>query len=215
LTREEFERRFDAVPHLKKAELIEGVVYVPSPVRHPQHGRPQIVLAGWLVQYELHTPGVECSDNATVRLDDANAPQPDVLLFVHPVCGGQSRVDEDGYIKGAPELAAQVSASTTALNLGPRLEAYRRNGVREYLVCRILDQEADWFVLRGDQYERLPLTEGVFRSESFPGLWLDPAALARGDLHAVLEVLQQGLASPEHTTFVTDLARRRASRSLA
>jgi Uma2 family endonuclease len=213
LTRAEFERRYEAMPHLKRAELIEGVVYMPSPVRHPQHGRPHIVLSAWLAQYEHHTPGVECSSGPTVRMDDANAPEPDVLLFTRPECGGRSRVDADGYIEGAPELAAQVSASTVALDLGPRLEAYRRNGVEEYLVCRVLDQEADWFALRGDRYEQLPLTGGVLRSEAFPGLWLDPAALARGDLNAVLEVLRQGLASPEHASFVAELARRRASRS--
>ena len=32
LTREEFERRYEAMPHVRKAELIEGVVYMPSPV---------------------------------------------------------------------------------------------------------------------------------------------------------------------------------------
>jgi hypothetical protein len=36
LTRPEFERRYAAAPHITKAELIEGIVYVASPLRHEQ-----------------------------------------------------------------------------------------------------------------------------------------------------------------------------------
>ena len=84
LTRAEFMRRYDAMPDLKKAELIEGVVYVPSPVRQKNHGRPHSHLIGWLFIYEAGTPGVEIGDNSTVLLDLDNAPQPDGLLFIQP-----------------------------------------------------------------------------------------------------------------------------------
>jgi len=206
LTRAEFERRYEAMPHLKKAELIEGVVYVPSPVRHRFHGRQHIHLANWLGHYEAGTPGVEASDNSTVRLDLDNEPQPDVLLFIDPVCGGQALIDADGYIEGAPELVAEVASSSASYDLHAKLRVYRRNGVREYIGWRVLEQEIDWFVLRAGQYERLPLdAEGLLRSEVFPGLWLDPAALLRGDLTTVFAVVQRGLASPEHAVFVTRL----------
>jgi len=206
LTRVEFERRYEAMPHLKKAELIEGVVYVPSPVRHSYHGHQHTRLIGWLVQYEAHTPGVEASDNVTVRLDLDNEPQPDALLFIDPACGGQARIDADGYIEDAPELVAEVAASSASYDLHAKLRVYRRNGVREYIVWRVLDQEIDWFVLRAGQYERLPLdAEGRYRSEVFPGLWLDPVALLRGDLATVLAVVQRGLASPEHAAFAARL----------
>ena len=206
LTRVEFERRYEAMPHLKKAELIEGVVYVPSPVRHSYHGHQHAHLMNWLGHYEAHTPGVEVSGNATVRLDLDNEPQPDVLLFIDPACGGQARIDADGYIEGAPELVAEVAASSASYDLHAKLRVYRRNGVREYIVWRVLDQEIDWFVLRAGQYERVPLdAEGLYRSEVFPGLWLDPAALLRGDLATVLAVVQRGLASPEHAAFATRL----------
>jgi len=206
LTRAEFERRYEAMPHLKKAELIEGVVYVPSPVRHRYHGHQHTHLIGWLVQYEANTPGVEASDNVTVRLDLDNEPQPDALLFIDPTCGGQSRIDADGYIEDAPELVAEVAASSASYDLHTKLRVYRRNGVREYIVWRVLDQEIDWFVLRAGQYERLPLdAAGLYRSEAFPGLWLDPAALLRGDLATVLAIVQRGLASPEHAAFATRL----------
>ena len=206
LTRAEFERRYEAMPHLKKAELIEGVVYVPSPVRHRYHGRQHVHLVSWLGHYEAGTPGVEASDNCTVRLDLDNEPQPDVLLFIDPACGGQALIDADGYIEGAPELVLEVASSSASYDLHAKPRVYRRNGVREYIVWRVLEQEIDWFVLRAGQYERLPLdAEGLLRSEVFPGLWLDPVALLRGDLTTVFAVVQRGLTSPEHAAFVTRL----------
>lgn len=206
LTRAEFERRYEAMPHLKKAELIEGVVYVPSPVRHRAHSRPHFHLAAWLGQYEAGTPGVEAGDNGSVRLDLDNEPQPDALLFIDPACGGQAHIDADDYIAGAPELVVEVAASSASYDLHVKLRVYRRNGVREYIVWRVLDKEIDWFVLRAGQYERMAVdTTGLLKSEVFPGLWLDPAALVRGDLATVLAVGQRGLGSPEHVAFVARL----------
>jgi Uma2 family endonuclease len=206
LSRAEFERRYGAMPHVKKAELIEGVVYVPSPVRHRLHGRPHTHVIAWLGQYEASTPGVEASDNSTVRLDLDNEPQPDALLLIAPQRGGQTRLSEDGYIEGAPELVVEVASSSASYDLHAKLHAYRRNGIREYVAWRVLDQEIDWFVLREGQYERLqPDRDGLLQSEVFAGLWLDPAALVRGDVATVLATGQQGLASPEHTAFVARL----------
>jgi Uma2 family endonuclease len=206
LTRAEFERRYDAMPQLKKAELIEGIVYVPSPVRHRQHGAPHASLISWLGQYAAHTPGVEVGDNSSVRLDLDNEPQPDALLFIDPACGGQVLISADGIIEGAPELVAEVASSSVSYDLHAKLHVYRRNGVREYIVWRVLEREIDWFVLRAGQYERMSMdAQGLVRSEVFPGLWLDPAALVRGDLATVLAIIQQGLVSPEHVAFVTRL----------
>lgn len=206
LTRDEFERRYDAMPHLKKAELIEGVVYVPSPVRYQHHGAPHAVLVGWLVYYAAHTPGVCVSDNSTVRLDLDNEPQPDALLLIDPARGGQTRISSDDYIEGSPELVAEVASSSVSYDLHDKLHVYRRNGVREYLVWRVRDQASDWFVLRAGQYERLSAdANGVWRSEVSPGLWLDAAALIRSDLAAVLAIAQQGLGSLEHAAFVARL----------
>jgi len=206
LTRAEFERRYDAMPHLKKAELIEGVVYVPSPVRHRQHGSPHAHLIGWLFQYAANTPGVEIGDNSSVRLDLDNEPQPDALLFIDPACGGQVRISTDGIIEGAPELVAEVASSSVSYDLHAKLHVYRRNGVLEYMVWRVLEREIDWFVLRAGQYERLPVDgQGLLRSQVFAGLWLDPAALIRSDLATVLTIVQHGLANPEHEAFVNRL----------
>jgi Uma2 family endonuclease len=204
LTRAEFERRYSAMPNVKKAELIEGEVYMPSPVSR-RHAGPQAKIITWLGYYWSATPGVESCDNATVRLDLENEPQPDGFLRVLPQCGGQSW-DEDEYVGGAPELFAEIAVSSASIDLHKKLRVYQRNGVREYLVWRVSDSAIDWFGLREGRFERLPPGEtGRFRSEVFPGLWLDPAAMLRGDLAGVMAVLQEGIASPEHAAFVAKL----------
>jgi Uma2 family endonuclease len=210
LTREEFERRYEAMPHLKKAELIEGVAYVPSPVRQRYHGGPHSSLNGWLFAYRARTPGLELGDNSTVRLDVINVPQPDCALFIKPEHGGKVVIDEEGYINGAPDLIAEVAASSAAYDVGDKLEVYRRNGVREYIVWRVLDREVDWYVLREGAFEkRIPDDDGVLRSTIYPGLWLDPAALLGEDYDTLLAVLQRGLETPEHAAFKADLQRAR------
>ncbi len=212
LPREEFERRYDAMPGLKKAELIEGVVHMPSPVRWNRHASPQIALGGWLMHYWAQTPGVQAGDNGSVRLDLDNMTQPDAAMLILPACGGQARISADDYVEAAPELVAEVAASTVSIDLNAKLHVYRRSGVREYLVWRVQDGVIDWFVLRQSQFQQLPLNAaGVYQSEIFPGLWLEPAALARLDLPAVLQVLQQGLATPEHAAFVAKLQQARAA----
>ncbi len=206
LTRDEFMRRYDAMPDLKKAELIQGVVYVPSPVRYQYHGRQNHHLLTWLGVYEAGTPGVGGSGNTTVLLDPSSVPQPDGLLFIQPDHGGRIKIDEEGYLQGAPDLVAEITASTASYDLHDKLEAYRRNGVREYVVCLVFEQRVDWFVLREGRYESIDAApDGSLRSTVFPGLWLDPAALLRGDLPAVLALVQQGLDSQEHAEFVARL----------
>lgn len=206
LSRAEFERRYDAMPDLKRAELIEGEVYVSSPVRVQQHGLPHFQLVGWLAAYYAGTPRLLAGDNSTIRLDLDNEPQPDAFLMIKPGYGGQARISDDDYVERAPELVAEVAASSVSYDLGKKLHVYRRNQVREYVVWRVQDRAIDWFVLRDGAYEPLaPGDDGLLRSEVFPGLWLDPAAMLRDDLAAVLAVVQQGLASPEHAAFAARL----------
>ncbi len=207
LTREEFERRYEAMPHLKKAELIEGVVYVPSPTRYRRHGRPHVHLLGWMYEYQKATPGVESAGNTTVRLSDNTEVQPDGCIFIDPARGGQARISADDYLELAPELMAEIAASSVSYDLGSKLAAYRRSGVREYIVWRVLNHAIDWFVLRDGDFVPLAAdARGILKSEVFPGLWLDPAAMVAGELQRVSAVIQEGLATPEHATFVARLA---------
>jgi len=205
LTRAEFERRYEAMPHVKKAELIEGVVHMPSPVRWSHHGSPHAKLAWWLGTYQTATPGVDAGDNASLRLDMDNEPQPDATLLILPAHGGRVRFTADDYVEGAPEWAGEVAASSASIDLSTKLRVYRRNQVQEYFVWRVLDEAIDWFIYRDGQYAQLVATDGILRSEAFPGLWLDPAALVKLDLPRVLAVLQDGLRSPEHAAFVVRL----------
>jgi len=205
LTRDEFERRYEAMPNLKKAELLEGEVHMPSPARMNQHAEPDQDLSCWLAYYKMFTPGVRGGGNGTVRLDEGNEPQPDGFLFV-PSEG--AHIDEDDYVCGAPDLIAEISASTVSIDLGKKFRVYQRHQVKEYVVWRVQDQEFDWFILRGEQFQRLPLQDGLYKSEVFPGLWLDPAAMIRADYPRLMDVLQQGINSPEHLAFVTRLQQK-------
>jgi Uma2 family endonuclease len=203
LTRDEFERRYEAMPHLKKAELIEGVVYMPSPVRMYRHGTPQAHLVTWMGTYRAATPGTELGDNTTARLDLDNEPQPDALLLIVPARGGQVKISDDDYIEGAPELVAEVASSSVSFDLHTKFNVYRRCGVKEYIVWRVLDRAIDWFVLQGGALERLPTeSDGIHKSRVFPGLWLNSEALLNGDLAHVLATLQSGIATPEHAEFL-------------
>ena len=202
LDADEFMRRYEAMPEVYKAELIEGVVYImSSPVRANEHALPQADLLLWLGNYRLYTPGVRAGDNATVRFDQDNVNQPDALLWV--VHGGRSTIDADGYFEGGPELVAEVAASSVSIDRNSKFRVYRDKGVREYVLWRVEDEELDWFVLRDGQYVPLaPGEDGILRSEVFPGLWLDAAAMARQDASRVHEVLLRGIDSPEHAAFV-------------
>jgi Uma2 family endonuclease len=203
LNRYEFERRYNAMPHLRKAELIEGVVYVPAALRFRSHGQPHGDLTGWLWTYKVATPGIELGIEPTVRLDLDNEPQPDAVLLIEEQAGGQARLSEDDYIEGAPELVAEIAASSAAIDLGDKKRAYRRNGIREYIVWQVFEQRLDWFYLQEGEYVPLPVDEdGVIRSQVFPGLWLAVDNLLAGNMGRVLAVLQEGLAAPEHTAFV-------------
>ncbi len=202
LTRAEFESIYAARPEIKKAELIEGVVYVPSPARHREHGKPHFHTIGWLNLYSAATPGVEGSDNATLRLDHENEVQPDALLFLLPEYGGSARIGEDGYLEGPPELIVEVAASSASYDLNQKKRVYARSGVAEYVVYLAYEQRVIWFVLREGVYEELqPDESGLLKSEEFPGLWLQPDALLAGEISRLLEALQLGLASPDHKTF--------------
>lgn len=210
LSADEFMRRYEAMPEVKKAELIQGVVYMPSPVSMDEHGGPHFDFNGWLCYYRAFTPGTQGGDNTTVRLGPRDVPQPDALLRILPECGGQTRT-VNRYVVQGPELAAEVAASSVSYDLHAKLETYRAAGVQEYVIWRVEDAAIDWFVLQSGVYEKLPLTPaGRYESRVFPGLWLDPAALLRGDLQRVFAVLQEGIATAEHAAFVEQLRAARA-----
>jgi len=212
LDRAEFERRYEAMPPGIKAELLEGVVYMASPVSQRKHGKPHFLLNTWLYNYMCETPGLDAGTDSTVRFDADDQPQPDCHMRILPECGGQADLDDDaGYLTAAPEFVAEVSSSTVSYDLGVKLRVYQRRGVREYLVWRVRDRAIDWFELRADACDRITTTDGILRSRLFPGLWLDTDAAVRMELKRVRQVGDLGVASPEHAAFVAELERRSRS----
>ncbi|GAB4217633.1 MAG: Uma2 family endonuclease [Synechococcales cyanobacterium] len=193
LSRAEFERRYAAMPQLRKAELIEGIVYLmASPLHVQSHGQPHAQIMTWLGLYQASHPQLVLAVEPTVRLDPDNEPQPDAVLFIP---GRHARISPDDYIEGPPELIAEIAASCVSLDLHDKKRAYRRSEVQEYLVWRTLEQQLDWFHLQADDYVPLDRDpEGIVRSQVFPGLCLAVPALLAGDLARVLAVLNQGLA---------------------
>jgi Uma2 family endonuclease len=203
LSRDEFERRYARMPQVKKAELIEGTVYVPSPVRAGRHSEPHGNVTAWLNVYSSETPGVRCFPDATVRLDMDNEPQPDVALIKIGQLGGQARISTDDYLEGAPELVVEIVGSSRSYDLHQKKGAYRRNGVREFPAWNTEDNQIIWWQLSEGDYREIPRSpDGLLKSTIFPGLWLDLEALLRGDMKAVLATLRRGLESPEHAAFV-------------
>jgi Uma2 family endonuclease len=208
LSRDEFLRRWEAMPHLKRAELIQGVVYMPSPLSH-KHGAKDNQVTTWLGVYRAATPGCEALNNATWLMGDEDAPQPDGALRILPEYGGQSRT-QGRYAAGAPEFAAEISISSTSYDLHQKLEVYQEAGVQEYLAVLMREGEVRWHRLINGRFEVVPQpADGMYRSTVFPGLWLDAPALLAGDLARVLAILNQGIASAEHQAFVEQLAARR------
>ena len=200
LTRDEFLCRWEALPELKNAELIDGIVYMSSPVSNP-HRKSDVLIIAWLGAYAAGTPGCEAGSNGTWLMLEG-APQPDADLRILPEYGGQSR-DEGKYPAGAPELAVEVCASSSTHDFGPKLALYQRAGVREYITLSLEPAEVVWRELEEGNY--VPLArenDGTLRSRVFPGLWLDPEALLAGDAARMLARLQLGLGSNDHAAFV-------------
>jgi Uma2 family endonuclease len=188
LTRAEFHRRYDAHPNLPKAELIEGVVYVGQPTRDDVHGEPQGLMVTWLGVYRAGAAGVRMSVEPTVYLDTDNEVRPDAVLRWE--ASGRATRRPDGYIEGAPELIVEIAASSASYDLYDKLNAYRRNGVAEYIVWRTADGEIMWFRLEEGAYVVvLPDASGIIESTVFPGLRLNVPAMLAGDLAAVLAML--------------------------
>lgn len=196
LTRAEFHRRYSLRPDIKKAELVQGVVYVASPVRMKEHGEPHLTLGALLWNVAARIPGLSVGDNATVLLSDESTVQPDLLAYWDPPRGSGARLTEEGYIEGPPLLVIEIAASSASYDLHDKLEAYRRAGVAEYVVWRVEDNAVDWLRLRNGAYVPLvPDDHGVLTSEVLPGLRLDTVALFAGDRARLLAAI--GIAIEE------------------
>ena len=212
LDQKTFHDRYEAMPEGFKAELIGGIVYVSSPLSR-RHGRPHARLMGWLTAYEAATPGTDVLDNTTTILGKESELQPDGALVILPEHGGTSRVGKDDYLDGPPEWLGEIASTTESIDLFGKKADYERAGVKEYMVAALRQQKVLWWALRRGKFKPLrPGRDGIFRSEVFPGLWLDPQALLDLNSARLLAVLHLGVVSPEHAAFVARLATAKRSK---
>ncbi len=204
-----FHARYLAMPEGTRAELIGGIVFLPSPVSKV-HMRTARRVFTWLTTYEDATPGTEALAEGTVILGPESEPEPDLFLRILPEHGGStSDTEEDEYVIGAPELVVEIAASRESVDLHGKKADYEAAGVQEYIAVALRQREVHWFALEDGRYTPLaPGSDGLLRSRRFPGLWLDPQALLRGDLAALRATLRRGLESPDHTAWVRTLAGR-------
>jgi hypothetical protein len=206
LDQKTFHDRYEAMPEHVRAQLIGGIVYMASPQKSP-HGQSHGTLGWWLGAYVVDTPGTDCMLNTTDILGPESEPEPDGCLIILPEHGGQTWLDEEGYLCGPPELAAEVSWSSESIDLNAKKSDYEKQGILEYLVVALRQEQIYWFVRRRGKFRALePGPDGILRSENFPGLWLDPPAFLGRKHKRLSKVLQQGLASPKHALFVEKLA---------
>lgn len=202
-----FHERYLAMPREFRAELIGGVVFVPSPSTS-WHGNYHSYTIHWLSHYRIHTPGTMVLDNGTVILDEDNEPQPDGVLRIDEAHGGQSRINKKGYVEGPPELSAEVAYSSEAIDLYEKHDEYAAAGVQEYVVVLVREQTVRFFRLENGKYlETSPDADGIWRSQKFPGLWLNVGALIHQNGVALIGALQEGLNTPENAAFVDRLQR--------
>ena len=210
LTRMEFLRIWEMHPEITRAELIGGIVYMPSPLSL-EHGYSDDDVGGWLFTYRVNTPGTDGGSNATTMLLE-DSPQPDRHLRIMPECGGKSWV-EGKFLAGPAELMAEVCLASTSYHLNQKYDLYEAASVQEYLAVLMYEQEIRWHNLVNGRYQILPPdADGILRSRAFPGLWLDGRALLQRDMQRVRAKLQEGLASPEHRAFVERLSMLRSSK---
>jgi Uma2 family endonuclease len=208
LTVPEFERRYWAVPDDKRAELIEGIVVMSSPISNI-HSESQGTIGFFLKRYAQATPGVSCGTNASVRLDGKNEYQPDAFIRIQSGRFARTKIGADGLIDGGPEFVAEIAVSSAAYDLHEKKAVYQRCLIPEYFVWQVLDSQALWFALeQGEFVELKPQSDGAIHSKIFPGLWLDTRALLAGDEAKVLRILEKGLRSSEHVSFVKRLAEK-------
>jgi len=208
LTREEFHRRYEAMPENVKAELIKGVVYMSSPVRVKKHGKPHGRIMSFLGIYQFSTKSIDLLDNVTYIANEKYEPQPDAVLRIEENYGGKSWVNDRDYLEGAPELVVEIASSSVSYDLHDKLEMYEQKGVQEYIVWRVLDNQIDWFGLEKGKYKKfISDKQGIIESKVFPGLRLNVKAMLKDDLQKVLADLQKGLASSNYKSFVKQLSK--------
>ncbi len=188
LTLSEFLRHYEHMHDCKKAELINVVTRMLSPLGI-EHAEADGLMHGWPGTFAIEN-NLKFYPNPTLLLDRENSFQPDAILCTAPCNGGRTWLNPKGYLCGAPELIVEVAA-TVSIDLRDKRRIYRRSGVTEYIVWRTQDKAVDWFVLKDGEYVPLSPERGLYRSVIFPKLVLDTKALLARDGARVIAALKR------------------------
>ncbi len=190
---DEYWRRYCHLPDKVKAERINRKVYLMmTSLRAVQHGNPHALLSGWLFTYAMQDPALVLSDNATIRLNADNDPQPDLCLLR---VEGQAQFDDEGYIVGPPEMIVEIAGSSASYDFGEKRDVYEAAGVGEYLVFETIEGRLEWWRSVDGRFTAIQSENGIYKSSLFPGLWLDIDALRSGDASRMIQTLRHGMES--------------------
>lgn len=201
----EFLRRYDRMPELKKAELVNGQVFMGHHVLASLHGAPHGMVSMLLGYFSAYTPGTTSYSRPTLVVDEGNVFQPDCVLCINN--SGRTWANEDDLLCGAPELVFEVSVGSTSLDVLAKKQVCERLGVLDYVVWCTLDARLHWFHREGERFvETKPNTAGLLCSRSLPGLQTPVADLLALNGLKVMTCLEEGLATPAHAEFVRSLA---------
>lgn len=192
LDADEYWRRYQSTPVGLKAERIRNRVFIMSPLRAVQHGNPHALLSLWLGTYALEFSSLTVSNNATIRLNAENDPQPDLCMIRRD---GQTHYDEDGYLIGPPELIVEIAGSSASYDFGEKRDVFDAAGVAEYLVYETVGGRIAWWTRQNGALHEIVPENGNYQSQMFTGLWLDSDALRSCDATKLIATLRSGLES--------------------
>lgn len=203
MSQSEFHEIYEKMPIEYMAELIDKTVYVSVPLGRP-HGKKHVHVSTLFGLYEASTPGVEAYDSVSVILSNSDEVQPDLMLRILPRHGGRTSDGYDGYVYGAPELVLEVAHSSRSIDLHAKRTRYMEAGVIEYIVICLKPASVHWFLLAQGEILK-PDEDGVLKSNVFPGLWMSAELLLKGGIKNSVSLLNQGLQSSQHASFVCKL----------
>jgi Uma2 family endonuclease len=176
----------------QKADLIEGVIYMAS----PDNTRANELFMWFAGLIDLFVETLELGKvyglRVAFRLDENNAPEPDIA-FVRKKHVSRVRF---GSVNGSPDLAIEiVSPESVERDYEKKRAQYERAGVLEYWIVDEMKQEV--IVLRlgaNGKYREVRPRKGELHSQALPGFWFRPEWLWQQPLPKKTKTLAEILA---------------------
>jgi Uma2 family endonuclease len=190
LSQTEFHRRYEAMQTDDTFELVNGVVYLKPRNSYP-HARLIFFLGGLLTEFELVTPAADGLLNVTLIVSPTCEVQLDLVLRLQPEFGGKSCA-VDGFLCGGAELLIEIADKPSPLDVRLKPKEFGRSEIGEYLFLGLRDQEARHFSAKNG-WDETRMRDDIWKSATFPGLWLDLTAVFAHDSRKAQQTLKRGL----------------------